>query len=105
MRIVVCLVLLAGCSNHDQPQGGGADLAVADLVFPPGANVCDTAEACHMLTCPADQYCYVPWFTIPFCGAGPTDAGGTPPCLDPKCSATVPDGCLLMNGRVECPCQ
>jgi hypothetical protein len=111
VRIVLYLLLLAGCSDGadvgaDMAFPAGADMvfpAGADMVFPAGANICTVGDACHELTCPADQYCYVPWFEIPFCGAPPRDLGG-PYCLDPKCSPTVPNGCQLFNGHVQCPC-
>ena len=94
MRIVLCL-LLAACNYGDDAStdGGWVD----------GANVCDYSEgACHALTCPVGQYCWIPWYEIPLCGARP-DGGGVR-CLEPQCGTMVPDGCVLENGRVVCPC-
>ena len=94
MRILFCVLLFTGCNYDDTNVDGG---------WVDGANVCDYNEgACHPLTCPVGQYCWVPWYTIPVCGS-PRDGGAL--CLEAKCGPTVPDGCLLENGHVVCPCQ
>jgi hypothetical protein len=95
MRILFCVLLFAACNHDDDTNADGG--------WVDGANICDYSEgACHTLTCPVGQYCWVPWYTIPICG-DPRDGGAR--CLEPQCGTMVPDGCLLENGHVVCPCQ